>query len=168
MRRIDIKNMKIEHWYPEDRLSDVKKLEYSNMLGVCMGHIEGTKGVDDTCNTHKGNILITVSPLDMSTLSKIKYRTSTGEIYSEDKQIQKDLNDTLNLNSSKHLLSINRKTVLNTVIMEMSKMQKKGIWSRRVIESIKEQYEKMDITGKKKEYAGIVLWYLNKKLKQKT
>ena len=47
-------------------------------------------------------------------------------------------------------------------------MQKKGIWSRRVIESIKEQYEKMDITGKKKEYAGIVLWYLNKKLKQKT
>jgi TIGR02646 family protein len=168
MRRIDIKNMKIEHWYPEDRLSDVKKLEYSNMLGVCTGHIEGTKGVDDTCDTHKGNILITVSPLDMSTLSKIKYRTSTGEIYSEDKQIQKDLNDTLNLNSSKHLLSINRKTVLNTVIMEMSKMQKKGIWSRRVIESIKEQYEKMDITGKKKEYAGIVLWYLNKKLKQKT
>lgn len=33
--------MKIEHWYPEDRLSDRDKLEYKNMLGVCLGHIEG-------------------------------------------------------------------------------------------------------------------------------
>lgn len=163
MRRIDIKNMKIEHLYPEDRLSDIERLKYTNMLGVCQGHIEGTKGADDTCDTHKGNALITVNPLDMATLAKVQYRTSTGEIYSEDEQIQKDLNDILNLNSRKHLLSINRKAVLNAAIEEMRKMQKNGIWGRKIIEAIKAQYERTDLMGMKKEYAGIVLWYLDRK-----
>lgn len=55
MRRIHAGNMKIEHWYPEDKLSEIEKLDYKNMLGCCEGHIEGQKGKDDTCDTHKGN-----------------------------------------------------------------------------------------------------------------
>ena len=62
MRRIDIEHMKIEHWYPEDRLSDAERLEYNNMLGACLGHMDGTKGSDDTCDTHKENAVITVNP----------------------------------------------------------------------------------------------------------
>ena len=53
MRRIDKKRMKIEHWYPEEHLTDIECLNYQNMLGVCLGHINGTKGSDDTCDTHK-------------------------------------------------------------------------------------------------------------------
>jgi len=34
MRRIDMEHMKIEHWYPEDLLSDIECLDYKNMLGV--------------------------------------------------------------------------------------------------------------------------------------
>ncbi|MCX4315557.1 MAG: hypothetical protein OSJ52_02805 [Lachnospiraceae bacterium] len=44
MRRIDKAHMKIEHWYPEDRLSDAERLDFRNMLGACLGHLEGTKG----------------------------------------------------------------------------------------------------------------------------
>lgn len=44
MRRIDIEHMKIEHWFPENELSDIERLDYRNMLGSCEGHIDGTYG----------------------------------------------------------------------------------------------------------------------------
>ena len=68
MRRIDINHMKIEHWFPENELSDIERLDYRNMLGSCEGHIDGTNGKkDDTCDSHKSGDKITVNPLDNST-----------------------------------------------------------------------------------------------------
>ena len=164
MRRIDQEHMKIEHWYPEDRLTDKERLEYKNMLGVCEGHIAGSKGADDTCDAHKGNELIVVNPQERSTVDKIKYRTATGEIYSEDASIQKDLHITLNLNSEKHQLKKNRKDTLDAVIREMRKLQQNGVWNRKIMESMLSFYESTHSGGMKKEYAGIVIWYLQKKL----
>lgn len=165
MQRIDKEHMKIEHWYPEDRITDVERLDYQNMLGVCIGHMDGTKEKDDICDTHKKNELITVNPQDKITLSQIKYKTATGEIYSDNPEILKDLDKTLNLNCDKHLLKENRKAVLNSVIRELGKLQKNGIWGKKVLETMKSKYESVDLDGKKKEYAGIVLWYLEKKIK---
>lgn len=164
MRRIDIEHMKIEHWYPEERLSDVETLDYYNMLGVCLGHMDGTKGTDDTCDTHKKNTVITVDPRDKATLAKVQYRTSTGEIYSDDILTQKDLNQTLNLNSDRHLLKMNRKAAFDSAIREMVKLQPEKTWNRKFVETVKAQYGKTDSNGKKKEFAGIVLWYLEKRL----
>lgn len=166
MRRIDKEHMKIEHWYPEDRLNDLERLDYKNMLGVCEGHLPGTKGTDDTCDTHKGNELIVVNPQDKTTLEKIQYSTATGEIFSEDEFIQKDLHITLNLNSEKHQLMRNCKETLNAAICEMRKLQQNGQWNRKFIESMLAFYQGADSAGKKKEYAGIVVWYLQKKLNQ--
>ena len=168
MRRIDKKHMKIEHWYPEDRLSDVQTLDYRNMLGCCEGHISGTDGDDDTCDTHKGNTVITVNPLDSTTLQSIQYRSASGEIYSTRDDIEKDLDKTLNLNSGCHMLKMNRKHLLNQVITELRRLQKSGTWSRAVLEKVKAAYENKDAEGKKKEYAGIVIWYIDKKLKAVT
>jgi len=84
MRKINKSNMKIEHWKPEYGLSDYDRLDYHNMLGVCAGHNEGQKGSEDTCDTHKGNKNITVDPRDKRTINKIKYRSKSGEIYSDD------------------------------------------------------------------------------------
>ena len=165
MQRIDKEHMKIEHWYPEDKLTDVERLDYQNMLGVCIGHIDGTKEKDDICDTHKKNEIITVNPQDKITVNQIKYKTATGEIYSDNPEILEDLDRTLNLNCDKHLLKENRKAVLTSMIKELGKLQQKGIWSKKVLETMKSQYENTDLNGKKKEYAGIVLWYLEKKLK---
>jgi len=164
MRRIDKNHMKIEHWYPEDRLNDIQRLDYRNMLGACEGHIPGTKQSDDTCDTHKGNELLVVNPLEQTTLETIQYRTATGEIFSEEDVIQNDLNNTLNLNSEKHQLMRNRKETLDAVINEMSKLQQKGIWNRKMIESMLKVYQGTDSEGKKREYSGIVVWYLKKKM----
>lgn len=164
MRRIDKEHMKIEHWYPEDKLTEEGKLNYGNMLGACAGHIDGQKGKEDTCDTHKGNALITVDPRDRNTLNKIKYRSKSGEIYSEDPVIQEDLNQILNLNSQGHRLPQNRKAKLNSVINELNRKIPKGIWSKQKLEVFITKYSEPDKDGRKNEYLGIILWYLDKKI----
>lgn len=166
MRRIDKDHMKIEHWYPEDKLSELAKLDFKNMLGACPGHVEGQKGNEDTCDTHKGNKIITVDPRDIRTLDEIKYRSKSGEIYSDNVAIQEDLDQTLNLNSSGHYLPQNRKEKLNSVINELERKMPNGIWSKEKLEAFIAEYSKPDADGRKKEYLGIVIWYLNKKLKR--
>lgn len=166
MRRIDKDHMKIEHWYPEDRLSEQERLDYRNMLGVCEGHIDGQRGKEDTCDTQKGNQLITVDPRDARTINEIKYRSRSGEIYSDNAEIQKDLDKTLNLNSRGHRLPQNRKDTLDAVISELSRRNPKGNWTKGKLESFIAEYSKKDAKGQKKEYLGIVLWYLNKKMKR--
>lgn len=166
MRRIDKNHMKIEHWYPEDRLTDVERLDYQNMLGVCLGHIEGTKGSDDTCDTQKGNTIISVNPLNVKTLITLQYNQSTGELCSRDSAIQNDINVTLNLNSERHLLKENRRQLLITMQLEMRKMQQTGNWNKKVLETLRAKYAKPDAEGKKKEYAGVAIWYLDKRLKK--
>lgn len=150
MRRIDKEHMKIEHWYSEEKLSDVERLNYQNMLGACLGHIEGTKGSDDTCDTHKGKSLIKVNPLDKSTLVHIQYSSATGAIFADDEDVQQDIDKTLNLNAERHLLKENRKELLNTLITEMRKMQKQGTWNKKVLETTRARYESVDANGKKK------------------
>ncbi|MCI8337061.1 MAG: TIGR02646 family protein [Lachnospiraceae bacterium] len=165
MRRIDIRHMKIEHWYSENKLSDAKRLDYRNMLGSCIGHIDGTDGKKaDTCDAAKKGKVIVVNPQDKSTLRTIKYRSS-GEIYSEDKVINGDINETLNLNSKEHLLILNRKQLLRQVIAELSDMQNRGIWGKRILERVKQKYMEKDGMGRKKEYAGVAIWYIDRKLK---
>lgn len=129
MRRIDINHMKIEHWFPENELSDIERLDYRNMLGSCEGHIDGTNGKkDDTCDSHKSGDKITVNPLDNSTLCSIKYN-SEGKIYSDNNIIENDIDVILNLNSEKHLLKLNRKSMLKQVrrrIMQNAKKRNMG------------------------------------------
>ena len=176
MRRIDKKHMKIEHWYPENRLNDSERLDYSNMLGVCEGHINGQKGKMDTCDTKKGDQLITIDPRNKVMISQIKYRTATGEIYSENETIEKDLNVTLNLNSKGHFLKENRRAVLTELITQLSRKKPLGNWTPRMLKAIKDKYENYlkaikdkyenyDVNGRKKEYAGIIIWYLDKKIR---
>lgn len=164
MRRIDKKHMKIEHWYPEERLSEREKLEYKNMLGTCEGHVEGKKGKTDTCDAHKGSQIIKVNPCNETTLKTIKYKSSTGEICADDPDIQNDLNHKLNLNSPEHYLKMNRKAKLDSVIRELSQRAPKGTWTKDMLSAFLDEYTKNDSEGKKKEYLGIVIWYIKRKL----
>ena len=102
--------------------------------------------------------------MENSTLLHINYRSATGEIYSDNADIQKDLDETLNLNAERHLLKANRKETLNRLVRELSRMKSKGNWNRRMLESVKSTYEKYDAEGKRKEFAGVALWYLNKQI----
>lgn len=167
MRRISIDKMRIEHWHPEHDLTEKERLDYGNMLGCCQNHIEGTSGKkDDICDEHKKGDFITVNPLNKSTIEKIKYQTSSGEICSENEEINYDLDKTLNLNNPRHMLKENRKAVLQSVIRELNKVGKENAWKKGQIQKVLSVYENMDSDGQKKEYAGIVIWYLKKRLRR--
>ncbi len=141
MRRISKDTMKIEHWYPEELLStDLERLDYSNMLGCCEGHMTGGRFQDDICDTHKKSTVISVNPTDIRSIHKISYKQSNGEIYSEDERIERDLNDTLNLNCNKFLLKENRKALLDAVKLKMSSWQKSGLWNRKILQKVLDEY----------------------------
>lgn len=183
MRRIYKDTMKIEHWYPEDRLTDRECLDYSNMLGCCPGHNEGDSGRNDTCDTHKGNTIIAIDPRNPDHISRIRYSSKNGRISADDDSIsvrhygekgilyedkttlQKDIDETLNLNEDSHYLMQNRKEVLDEVKRFLSKKKREGNWTAKDIKKMIQNYEQIDADGRKKPYAGIVVWYLKKHLK---
>lgn len=98
-------------------------------------------------------------------MRSIKYKHS-GEIYSEDEAIDRDLNEALNLNSKEHMLVLNRKMLLRQVIAKLSKMQKSGKWGKGMLERVRQKYMEKDEMGRRREYAGVAIWYIDRNLKK--
>ena len=163
MQRIDKETMKIEHWYPEERLTDKECLDYNNMLGCCPGHIVGTSGKSDTCDAKKGNQLISIDPRRVEHIDQIEYSSKDGRIHSDNEVLQEDIDKVLNLNGP-HYLKVNRKAALDGVRTVLSQKAKDGNWKVNVLKKMLQEYENADASGQKREYAGIVIWYLRKKL----
>lgn len=164
MRRIRLNNTRIEHWIPESQLSEIGKLDYSNMLGVCSGHLQGSNGQNDTCDASKGNQSIVVDPRCAEHIATIYYNKGTGEIHSTDPQIENDIQHTLNLNSTIHFLPENRRAALYTVIQFLAQKYRRGNWSKTVIQNALRMYSNPNPQGEKMEYAGIIIWYLTRKI----
>lgn len=162
MRRIDKNSTRIEHWKPESVLTEYEKLDYKNMLGVCLGHIDGTQGKEDTCDAKKGDISIIVNPLDINTLSDIYYSSKDGRIYSKDPVINMELDKVLNLNSDVHSLPINRKTKLDESIKLLHQRYGTKNWTKNKLEKFLEQYSAINSDGNKNEYLGIVVWHIKR------
>lgn len=175
MRRIQDENsitgglskMKIEHWLPESQCSEEEKLDFRNMLGVCMGNA-GHPYPSTTCDAHRKDKILTINPLNKDLVQRIRYETKTGRIYSDDEKINHDLNHTLNLNYAGPDFSLceNRRNALN-VCLEHIRMKMKGkdkTWPEGILNKMLKLYESKDREGKYKEYSGIVIWYLKKKI----
>lgn len=160
MRRIREDNMQIEHWYPESKLSEAEKLDYSNMFGVCT-RSEGLEKRFATCDAKKGNTLMTLDPRRADHIQTIKYETATGRILSDNAKINHDLNETLNLNCEMQLLPQNRRAKLVEVLNQIKKMHPTGTWTAANIAPIRRLYEN-GRNGELPEYAGIVRWWLRK------
>ena len=112
----------------------------------------------------KGEIEILVDPRCEQHIDLIAYHRGNGEIYSSNERINYDFNITLNLNCYKQCLPQNRQAVLDSVIHFLIKRQQQGTWNKALLKRILHIYEHTDTDGKKKEYAGIVIWYLKKQL----
>lgn len=119
MKKIDDPRVvRVEHCrprHPQNETEHDKKatLDFKWMLGVCHGNSlnKGVKPEDMTCDAHKGNAELTVNPFDKVSVRKIKYKAD-GSIYSDDAEINKDVNVTLNLNCLAVSLPQTRKNVL--------------------------------------------------------
>lgn len=132
MKRISKSAMTIEH-YISQSADKSKALNYQNMLGVCLGN-RGKKEKEQTCDAHRGNSILTVDPLNPAKVQQIKYR-SDGTIYSDDPDIDRDLNDVLNLNCDVLEVSLkrNRKAVFDKFVENIAK-KKPEQWTKEFLQ----------------------------------
>lgn len=173
MSRISEENMSIEHWDPRHpdtqgaTLSAQEKekyrqleIDYKNMLAVCPGN-EGRPPREQHCDTQKANKTLLYNPSCPSHYAKLRISyLITGEIKSEDTKFCKELDDVLNLNCEK--LKNNRKAVISRVISELNRLSRNA--SRNKIQPILDNWRSTDSEGKKKEYAGVAIYFLEKRL----
>lgn len=153
---------KIEHY---QKRNSTNQLLYTNLLAVCDGN-EHHKGkyrkCDLTCDSFKGDAILTIDPCKILHINSIRYDFVSGKISSIVPQYDNDLIHVLNLNNPR--LLDNRKAVLNQIRYQLKKI------SNQEQAKFKTYVEKM-YTHYAKEvnhsaYAGIILAYLEKKLKK--
>ena len=127
-------------------------LDYSNMVICCPGNI--ARDVD-----------LRISPLDSTMMSSIQF-TSSGLIKSLDSQLDREINENLNLNQ--YLLRTNRKA---TWLGIANGLKAKGwnIGNIRHLIDVWESKHKEIVNGHAvfayKPYCSMVLYMLNKKLR---
>jgi len=166
---------KIEHYKPRDG-NEKCEIDYKNLYLACDGekinckenqdgntHIydeckckyrkeKENKKIVKHCDTCKGN-----RPLEYINLinieREIKYK-SDGTIYSDNKDIDKELNSILNLN-----IEILKKSRKDAKIDLWNSLPKNGTWN------IQKVIDKYNNQSKKAPYLGILLYFLRKSLK---
>lgn len=126
------------------------------MVICCPGAINN----DFHCDKKKGEGDISFNLFNDFFFTTLSYKSRTGEIKSSDVECNCQINEMLNLNN--RLLMRNRFNVLYGVIRVLDKI---GWTVTNIMQQIS-KWDNKDTEGRYKEYNGIVLWYLNKKLKQ--
>lgn len=164
MRRIknDEKTMKIEHWKAQSQLeTEEEKLDFKIMLGVCDG-CRGSRDRFTTCDEHRHNERLYVNPLDQAMMDTIEYDRN-GYIRSRNPEINRDLNETLNLNCEQapSRIVLNRKMKYKECKNQLMRIQKEGNWKASTLRQVYRFYEKGE-NGYQPEYVGVALYLLNK------
>ena len=161
MSRITSEQMKIEHWKSQTKHVDLQ-LDYRNLLGACNGN-EGARRQNQHCDTRKGDIEITINPIesDKNCENLVRYH-SDGKIYSDDASINHDLNETLNLNLG--FLQRNRKDALDVVIRKLDEKFSNKAWSKITLQNVINALNTKDKNGYYSEYCQIAISYLKSKL----
>lgn len=165
MRRIPVSDKgcdettRIEHVKPQNHLSREEAMDYGNMVICCPGAISSTAAKDSHCDRHKGNIPVKISPFSQEDIDTISYKND-GSISSSDSDLDKDLNETLNLNNP--LLKANRKTVRAQLAESFSRRQMR----KSDFEKLLTAFSSKDSEGRRKEYCGVAISYIKKKLRQ--
>lgn len=174
MRKINHpSDVRIEHYkerHPQDGDYDAAEtLDYKNMLGVCYGNSlskdkegKNVKPEDMTCDAHRGNKPLTVNPYDINSIRKIRY-TSDGYITSDDLNIKKDVEETLNLNCLASSLPEIRKEVLCQSKVEIARLC--GSRSHDAyLQILRRVYERYTVQRIRTPYCGIIISWLEKEL----
>lgn len=165
----------IEHWFPLSKDKE-KALDYNNMIGVCKGgasvKVTGREKRELCCDAYKGDEEITISPLNRDHMERIKY-TKDGKIYTSDPILDEDIKERLRLNgifdsngnfkcdTSTGLVKGRRDAYQKSVTI-IKVLNKKG---KLTSASIKKQIEKIENEEKLEEFAGVIVFFLEKKYK---
>ena len=168
MRRISFTKGKttttrIEHVKPQAlSIAEGKVYEtlaYSNMVLCCDGDIDGNGTFH--CDRSKEDQIISFRPFDQAVIDTISYSSNKGTIKSSNLDYNRDFNEILNLNHPR--LEINRLAAIKGLVTELGK---KKMWKKRDLIDKLNYYSTPKANGKFHEYCGVIIWYLNKKIRQ--
>ncbi|MCX6584289.1 MAG: TIGR02646 family protein [Candidatus Aminicenantes bacterium] len=149
----------IEHWKPQSLYPGLQ-LNYRNLLAVCDGN-EGNPKHLPHCDRSKGDKEISIDPTNPNCETLIKFRSS-GEVDSDNKKVEQELNSVLNLNQQ--TLSENRKIALDIAIRNLLAVKPEGKWPKNLLEKEILKWECRGKDGKYKPFCGAVICYLKERL----
>lgn len=147
----------IEHIAPQSLTSKDASLDYRNMLAVCNGNRHTHNYNDKTCDAYRGNRPLSLNPLKSETLSLIRYK-SNGIIYSDNSNVDRELNDILNLNCKARQLPNNRRYALNVLLSNIRKKYPAG----SIKEYCQKEIARYESATFKEPYIGIILDWLER------
>ena len=150
--------MKIEHWHCRENYR-AEELDYSNLLGACMGN-EGQPAGDQYCDTRKGDRDLSRNPANPAHRVEdlIRFK-GDGRISSDDPVLNEELNGILNLNHP--FLVNNRKEILTAFKDALPKL---GRLSRARIERLLGEWNGETTTGDLRPFCQVVVYWLRKRL----
>ncbi len=155
MRRINISNMKVEHYLSRSR-HPKHELSWSNLLAACTGN-EGQPKTLQTCDTAKGDADIRIDPRRPDHVDSLRF-LSDGRI--ETTAFTTDVDETLNLNCQR--LTELRAYALDGFIAAMQKKHgREGAWPTS---KMKKELERLAAESPLREFCGMFEWWLKKKL----
>lgn len=175
MRRIQNYGRKtsIEHWYPLSKDKE-RALDYGNMLAVCDGGKnwagEGKKIL--CCDANKADEAeLTISPLNRQQMEKIAYgKDGFIKTNPQDEKMDEDIRDILRLNgiwkngkfladTSTELVKGRKDTYLRFKRF-VAKLDRDG---KCTSSKVKKKIEEIETAEQWPEYAGVLLYFLNRK-----
>jgi uncharacterized protein (TIGR02646 family) len=159
MRRLR-PDMQIEHYTPRSISDDATTIDYRNLLGVCPGN-KGAAEKFLTCDAHRGNTPLTVDPLKLPSVALVRYLPN-GTIYSDDEDVNHDLQITLNLNCKQAYLPQGRMAALNELKRKINSDCAGKTASKAYIQHLYDTLSQGK-NGLLDEYLGILLSYLVKR-----
>lgn len=156
MRRIPVKDQSNSETSRIDHIKcrahhESLQLIYNNMVICCPGNING----EEHCDKRKANNSISFTLFTNLLEKSISYSTKNGSIKSSNPTWDNELREVLGLNNK--LLQLNRKSVLDAVIVNLGKQ-----WKIADLNKALSKWEEKDQDGKYRAYCGIVRWYLKK------
>ncbi len=163
MRRIPAKDVKvdasskIEHIKSQEDRPDLQ-LNYANMAICCPGNMNDEAHCDKLKGSNSVSFNLHTSALQQS----ISYGSLDGSISSSNHTWNEEMNATLNLNHG--LLKANRREALESIIVLMNAAG----WTNQAINAKLKQWRQRNAEGKYYQFCGIVIWYLEKKLRAVT
>ncbi len=167
MRRInytlgDTTTTRIEHIKPQSQSLNEGKpeetLAYNNMVLCCDGNTSNDGHFH--CDRSKKETPISFTPFEQHVIDTISYSSMDGTIKSSNPDYNNDLNKTLNLNHP--ILKGNREATIKGLVKALGKKK----WTRKNLTDKLNHYSTTTANGQLQAYCGVIVWYLNKKLKQ--
>ena len=125
------------------------------MVICCPGYINS----ENHCDKSKDRASVTFSLFNDIFPNTIRYSIKNGTIRSTNTTWNNEINDILNLNNK--MLAYNRFNALAGIKDVLEKKK----WKKAKIEDKLHEWLNQDANGKLKPYCGIVIWYLQKKLR---